>query len=88
MITLLPVQPNTQQGHAGRAVLTCVQQPQGAVWRIALVALINGCVGSLALEKFHLLSAIIHEPLAYLLACTLSLRCRLYDVGGSCAFHC
>ena len=73
MITLLHVQPNTQQGNTGRAVLTCVQPPQGAVWRIALVAQINGCVGSLALEECQLLSAIIPEPLAYLLACTLSL---------------
>lgn len=48
------------------AVLTCVQQPQGAVWRIALVALINGRVGGLALEECHLLGAIIHKPLAYL----------------------
>ena len=44
---------------------TCIQQPQGAVWRIALVALIDGLVGSLALEECHLLCAVIHEPLAY-----------------------
>ena len=47
-------------------MLTCVQQPQGAVWRIALVALNNGRVGGLALEECHLLGAIIHEPLAHL----------------------
>ena len=54
-----------QEGTFCGAQLTCIQKPQSDVGLMAQVALINGCVGGLALEECHLLEAVICKPLAH-----------------------